>query len=39
MTMRSAAQMNGWAETAGFKIMKSTGDERFNYSVTLAQKP
>jgi SAM-dependent methyltransferase len=39
MTMRSAAQMNGWAEVAGFMIIKTTGDVKFNYSVTLAQKP
>ena len=39
MTMRSAARVNGWAETAGFRILKTTGDEKFNYSVTLAQKP
>lgn len=39
MTMRSAAQMNGWAEAAGFIIIKTTGDVKFNYSVTLAQKP
>ena len=39
MTMRSAAQMNGWAEDAGFTIIKTTGDMKYNYSVTLAQKP
>jgi len=38
MTMRSAAQMNRWAEGAGFMIIKTTGDVKFNYSVTLAQK-
>jgi hypothetical protein len=39
MTMRSATIMNRWAEDAGFKILKTTGDIKFNYSVTLAQKP
>jgi hypothetical protein len=39
MTMRSAGQMNGWAEAAGFIIIKTTGDMKFNYSVTLAEKP
>lgn len=39
MTMRSAALLNGWAETTGFRILKTTGDTNFNYSVTLAQKP
>jgi SAM-dependent methyltransferase len=39
MTMRPAAQLNGWAEAAGFRIVKTTGDKDFNYSVTLAQKP
>jgi hypothetical protein len=31
--------MNGWAKSAGFKLLKMTGDIKFNYSVTLAQKP
>jgi len=39
MTMRSAVQMNSWAESAGFTIIKTTGDVKFNYSVTLSQKP
>jgi SAM-dependent methyltransferase len=39
MTMRSAIQMNEWAEAIGFKIIKTTGDKDYNYSVTLAQKP
>ncbi|HEX9897173.1 MAG TPA: class I SAM-dependent methyltransferase family protein [Dehalococcoidales bacterium] len=39
MTMRPAAKLNGWAEAAGFRILKTTGDKDFNYSVTLAQKP
>jgi len=39
MTMRPAALLNEWAESLGFKILKTTGDKDFNYSVTLAQKP
>jgi hypothetical protein len=39
MTMRPTTQMNKWAEDIGFKIIKTTGDEKYNYSVTLAQKP
>ncbi len=39
MTMRSAAQMNEWAEDIGFNIVQTTGDKNFNYSVTLAEKP
>lgn len=39
MTMRPAATLNGWAEGVGFRILKTTGDKDFNYSVTLAQKP
>jgi SAM-dependent methyltransferase len=39
MTMRPAALLNGWAESRGFRILKTTGDKDFNYSVTLAQKP
>jgi hypothetical protein len=31
--------MNGWAESAGFKIPKMTGDVKFIYSVILAQNP
>jgi hypothetical protein len=38
MTMRPAAQVNGWAEEAGFTIIGGTGDENTNYSVTLARK-
>jgi SAM-dependent methyltransferase len=39
MTMRPAQQMNTWAEATGFKVIRTTGDDEFNYSVTLAQKP
>jgi SAM-dependent methyltransferase len=39
MTMRPASVLNGWAESLGFRILKTTGDKDFNYSVTLAQKP
>lgn len=39
MTMRPAALLNGWAEATGFRILKTTGDKEFNYSVTLAHKP
>lgn len=39
MNMRPAQQVNRWAEAAGFKVVKTTGDEKVNFSVTLAQKP
>lgn len=39
MTLRPVQQVNAWAEDAGFKIIKTTGDEQYNYSVTLATKP
>jgi len=39
MTMRPADELNSWSEAAGFRILKTTGDKDFNYSVTLAQKP
>ncbi len=39
MTMRPAEELNSWSEAAGFRILKTTGDKDFNYSVTLVQKP
>jgi SAM-dependent methyltransferase len=38
MTMRPAAKLNDWAKSAGYRILKTTGNRDFNYSVTLAQK-
>jgi hypothetical protein len=39
MTLRPAQTVNKWVEDIGFKIFKTTGDEEYNYSVTLAIKP
>jgi SAM-dependent methyltransferase len=39
MTLRPAYLVNKWVEDIGYKIYKTTGDEEYNYSVTLAGKP
>ncbi|HEY96531.1 MAG TPA: hypothetical protein G4O15_16515 [Dehalococcoidia bacterium] len=39
MTLRPAHTVNKWVEDIGYKIFKTTGDEEYNYSVTLAVKP
>jgi SAM-dependent methyltransferase len=39
MSLRATEMVNVWAEDAGFKIVNTTGDEKSNYSITLAQKP
>jgi hypothetical protein len=39
MSLRAAELVDGWAEEAGFHIVNTTGDEKSNYSITLAQKP
>jgi SAM-dependent methyltransferase len=39
MSLRAAILVNGWATDAGFNIVNTTGDEKSNYSITLAQKP
>ncbi len=39
MTLRPAQTVNKWVEEIGYKIFKTTGDEEYNYSVTLAIKP
>ncbi len=39
MTLRPAQTVNKWVEDIGYKIFKTTGDEVYNYSVTLAFKP
>lgn len=38
MTVRSAEQMNGWAQEAGFQIVRTLSDKWGYYSVTLAVK-
>ena len=39
MTLRPAQTVNKWVEDIGYEIFKTTGDEEYNYSVTLAVKP
>lgn len=39
MTLRPAQTVNKWVEDIGYEIFKTTGDEGYNYSVTLALKP
>jgi hypothetical protein len=39
MTLRPANLVNKWVEDIGYEIFKTTGDEEYNYSVTLAVKP
>jgi len=38
MTVRSAEQVNGWAQEAGFQIIRTLADKWGYYSVTLALK-
>jgi hypothetical protein len=39
MTLRPASTVNSWAEAIGYKLIRTTGDEKTNHSVTIAQKP
>jgi len=39
MVTRPGERVNGWAEAAGFAILRTARDEAGHYSVTLAQKP
>ena len=38
MTLRPVQTVNKWVEDVGYEIFKTTGDEEYNYSVTLAIK-